>query len=86
MYTDEQLELIQDMTYWAMEFAVDRDAWFRLSKKVRDANQSYSADVDRARHRAELSAKFALRKCKQAGLEPKKTLRDIDRFYTRVSA
>jgi len=85
MYKEKQLEHIEAMTFWAMEFAVDREAWHALCKQARAANKDISAPIKDAEKRAALSAKFAVRNCEEAGLEPNAVLSVAVKFIKRAS-
>ena len=86
MYNETQLNNIESMTFWAMEFATDREAWAALCKRAKNNNQAIDKAIKDAEARAALSAKFAINYCKDAGLEPETTLSVAVNFRKMVSA
>jgi hypothetical protein len=86
MYKEKQLEHIESMTFWAMEFAVDREAWHALCKQARNANKDISAPIKDAEKRAALSARLAVEHCEQAELEPNAVLAGAVNFLEKVGS
>jgi hypothetical protein len=86
MYNEKQLEHIESMTFWAMEFAVDRQAWHTLCKQAIDANKGISAAIKDAEKRAALSARLAVEHCEEAGLEPNAVLTGAANFLEKVGS